>query len=616
MRNDGGNAKHWIAVELKGVRAQRNGVGAVVTVTARKGARPLVAEVSASSTYIAQDGSARLHFGLGDQTDKVRSVQIEWPSGRVQTVKKLAIDEVHAIAEDTVCRGKARKQDTFCVKAAVDRKCIVAMNDGGARVAVATGKQLVSCVGRPGASAEACTAGDPKGTIAKAEAKAAALALKHCAQDPSFGPTSAAAVSEASGKLVRLRDVFGPNLDAALIRPSADRKGAACQLAVARGLTQLGLTQLLAFDRCKARGLARGQIASTETLAACYSATGDKGVTALAARLGKRAARKCGGVSIAAAFPGQCTGSSASDLFTCVLRAVDVRRLPGAERRRRPRAGLPPLRRRRRDVVLRRRPVATHSIARAVGRGAPGRHPLDCRARPCTRATSSTSRSRCGTRGRAYGGGGSAWLTDERHASDDPDARPRDRDQLRRLPRARARASRARAATRRVRQLRDAHGRARLRRRLHHDRGRHARGGRQPHRRGGDRLRARPTARTRQGNYADPTYTPVNEPLIVKQPGTTSWPTRTAGSRSRSTSSSRQNGIPLPGNVQVAIGSRWRDVKPFALTPPADPGDVYIDPGPAAAARRRSGDDAGYKDGARRASIELSSQLDADRRRD
>jgi hypothetical protein len=85
-------------------------------------------------------------------------LQIKWPSGRVQKVKKLAVDQLHAITEDTVCRGKARKQDTFCVKAAVDRKCIVAMNDGGARVAVATGKQLVGCVGRPGASAEACAA--------------------------------------------------------------------------------------------------------------------------------------------------------------------------------------------------------------------------------------------------------------------------------------------------------------------------------------------------------------------------------------------------------------------------------------------------------------------------
>src|SRR5207253_1980452 len=79
-----------------------------------------------------------------------------------------------------------------------------------------------------------------------------------------------------------------------------------------------------------------------------------------------------------------------------------------------------------------------------------------------------------------------------------------------------------------------------------------------------------------------------------------------------------QNGIPLPGNVQVAIGTRWRKVKAFALPPPAVPDDVYVDPGtfphlgdfaPPSVPGQLTGD-AGYKEGARRV-IELSSQLDA-----
>src|SRR5262249_44009617 len=67
-----------------------------------------------------------------------------------------------------------------------------------------------------------------------------------------------------------------------------------------------------------------------------------------------------------------------------------------------------------------------------------------------------------------------------------------------------------------------------------------------------------------------------------------------------------QNGIPLPGNVQTAIGTRWAKVKPFALAPPAVPGDVYVDPGPPP--QLGGADDAGYKEGARRV-IELSSEL-------
>ncbi len=79
-------------------------------------------------------------------------------------------------------------------------------------------------------------------------------------------------------------------------------------------------------------------------------------------------------------------------------------------------------------------------------------------------------------------------------------------------------------------------------------------------------------------NYTDPTYTPVNEPLIVKQPGTVmSDPNRWQPLALDFQVS--QNGIPIPGKIQVFTGSQWNDVQPFALTR-ANAGDVYIDPGP------------------------------------
>ena len=66
-----------------------------------------------------------------------------------------------------------------------------------------------------------------------------------------------------------------------------------------------------------------------------------------------------------------------------------------------------------------------------------------------------------------------------------------------------------------------------------------------------------------QGNYADPDYKPVNVPMIVKQPGTVmADPNRWQPLALDLIVT--QNGIPLPGNVQVAIGTRWRKVKAFA----------------------------------------------------
>ena len=74
-----------------------------------------------------------------------------------------------------------------------------------------------------------------------------------------------------------------------------------------------------------------------------------------------------------------------------------------------------------------------------------------------------------------------------------------------------------------------------------------------------------------------------------------------------------QNGIPLPGKIQVYVGSQWNDVTPFALTR-RDPTDVYLDPGPppqlGGARRRRA-----FKARHRRRCSRFAQQLDARRRR-
>ena len=80
------------------------------------------------------------------------------------------------------------------------------------------------------------------------------------------------------------------------------------------------------------------------------------------------------------------------------------------------------------------------------------------------------------------------------------------------------------------------------------------------------------------GNYADPTYVPINPPLVVKLPGTVvADPNRWQPLALDVIVT--QNGIPLPDKVQTYIGARWNQVTPFALTR-SDPNDVYIDPGP------------------------------------
>ncbi len=99
FRNDGGNANHWIDIDLAARRSAPQGIGARVTLTPAGGAAPMVREVSASSTYLAQNGTGRVHFGLGPGAPVIDSIRIEWPSGIVQSVSGPPIDTLQRLTE-------------------------------------------------------------------------------------------------------------------------------------------------------------------------------------------------------------------------------------------------------------------------------------------------------------------------------------------------------------------------------------------------------------------------------------------------------------------------------------------------------------------------------------
>jgi hypothetical protein len=80
------------------------------------------------------------------------------------------------------------------------------------------------------------------------------------------------------------------------------------------------------------------------------------------------------------------------------------------------------------------------------------------------------------------------------------------------------------------------------------------------------------------GGYAATDYTPVNEPLVVSQPGITlTDPNRWQPLQLEQMIS--QNGIPVTNGVQQAVGPFWGHVTGFALAPGGEAG-VPIDPGP------------------------------------
>jgi hypothetical protein len=96
LRNDGGNASHWIGFRLAGAGRNRGAIGGRVTVVS--GALRQVKEIQAGSSHNSSN-DPRLLFGLGASA-AVERVEIRWPAGRVQTLTApLPVDRYHVIRE-------------------------------------------------------------------------------------------------------------------------------------------------------------------------------------------------------------------------------------------------------------------------------------------------------------------------------------------------------------------------------------------------------------------------------------------------------------------------------------------------------------------------------------
>jgi len=95
LRNDQRTGRHWIAVRLEGVRSDRAAAGATVRVSVN-GRVQARAALSQSSYYSHDD--LRLHFGLGAATS-ADSIDVQWPSGAVDTLRDVAGDRVVTVRE-------------------------------------------------------------------------------------------------------------------------------------------------------------------------------------------------------------------------------------------------------------------------------------------------------------------------------------------------------------------------------------------------------------------------------------------------------------------------------------------------------------------------------------
>lgn len=93
-RNRGGSGSS-VLIALHGVRSNRSGLGARVTIETAAGRQ--VRELTLARGFLSSDEPV-LHFGLGDVT-AIDSLRVQWPSGIVQELHDLAVDHSYTITE-------------------------------------------------------------------------------------------------------------------------------------------------------------------------------------------------------------------------------------------------------------------------------------------------------------------------------------------------------------------------------------------------------------------------------------------------------------------------------------------------------------------------------------
>ena len=96
---ENGNTNHWLQVKLTGTTSTTTAIGAIVKVTASiSGSSVTQLREISSQTGMASNNSYRAHFGLGEATI-VPELRIEWPSGTIQILNDVSVDQILSITE-------------------------------------------------------------------------------------------------------------------------------------------------------------------------------------------------------------------------------------------------------------------------------------------------------------------------------------------------------------------------------------------------------------------------------------------------------------------------------------------------------------------------------------
>lgn len=462
--------------------------------------------------------------------------------------------------------------------------CATSLQRSGGRVARIQIHRSLHCArafseGRlpAGQSVAACVDSDPSGRFERARARTIAAAERLCTAPPPFGAGDAQVVNDAYAAAFRAVELFGSKLERSLASVAGDRDLARCQQVAGEGIADLTRARLSAFEACMGELLRKDPSPTVEELRGCLDADpGDRVLRATRAAE-DRTARACRGVDLSSAFPSGCGGDTIGEVLDCASAearcgtCLALNRAANLGASCQNIAGVAP------STVCSAPTSDLRSVARQWDEEILGAIRVDFPRPPIHARNLFHLSAAMWDAWAAYDAAATQIRHQERRDSVDPE---RDRER-----------SISFAAYRLLRHRFAGSPNAALSRQAFD--ARMAALGLDPAYSNltddtpaalGNRIAATVIAAglidgsNEAINYADPTYQPVNEPLVVKLSGTSMidpnrWQPLALDVQIG------QNGIPIPGRIQVFVGPQWGDVVPFALERPS-PTDAYLDPGP------------------------------------
>ncbi len=96
FRNDGGNQKNWLKVQLIGSNNNRNGIGARIHITSNIGTQTRT--VKSGSSYCSQS-ELTAFFGINDDTI-IDTIEVHWTNGKVTELHKVKPNQMVTIKDE------------------------------------------------------------------------------------------------------------------------------------------------------------------------------------------------------------------------------------------------------------------------------------------------------------------------------------------------------------------------------------------------------------------------------------------------------------------------------------------------------------------------------------